>query len=86
MAGGVESELGGFHRFIGEKLTNAGTGLSPEEALELWRAEHPSPDEFAESVAAIREALADMEAGDSGTPFEEFDRQFRQKHGIAPQP
>jgi hypothetical protein len=58
--------------------------LSPEEALDLWRAEHPSPEEFAETVPAIRETLTDMEAGDTGTPLDEFDRQFRQKHGIPP--
>jgi hypothetical protein len=35
-----------------------------------------------DAVEAIREALADMDAGDHGTPLEEFDREFRRRHGL----
>jgi hypothetical protein len=80
MATGIQQELSDFHQFIGEKLASGAANLSPEEALDLWRAEHPSEEEFAETVAALKESLADMEAGDKGMPFEEFDRQFRQAH------
>ncbi len=34
-----------------------------------------------DDLAAIREGLADMEAGRTRT-VEEFDREFRQRHGI----
>jgi hypothetical protein len=56
--------------------------LSPEEALELWRTEHPANDEFGDSVAALREALADMAAGDEGVPFADFDREFRMRRNL----
>lgn len=36
-----------------------------------------------EDVAAIRAAIADMESGDRGKPFDEFVEEFRKKHGIA---
>jgi hypothetical protein len=54
----------------------------PEEALDLWRAEHPLMDEDDNAVAAVKEALTDMAAGDLGRPWEEFDREFRQRHGL----
>ena len=35
-----------------------------------------------EDVTAIRDAIADMEAGDRGKPFDEFAEEFRRKHKI----
>ncbi|HEY3391415.1 MAG TPA: hypothetical protein VGK58_01820 [Lacipirellulaceae bacterium] len=75
-------ELQSFHQFIGEQLSTGHASLSPEEALELWRLENRSPEEYQADVEAIREALADMEAGDTGRPWEEFDREFRTKHKL----
>ncbi|MBI4606151.1 MAG: hypothetical protein HY721_29645 [Planctomycetes bacterium] len=80
----LQAELIRFHRFISDRLGQGAGDLSPEEALDLWRAENPSPDEHAEAVAALREAIADMKAGDSGQPLEEFDREFRERRGLGP--
>jgi hypothetical protein len=33
-----------------------------------------------DDVAALREALSEMAAGDEGIPFEEFDGLFRARH------
>lgn len=69
------SGLESFHRFIRKRLASKTTELiSPEEALELWREEQ-------ESLAAIREGLADIEAGRTKS-IEDFDRDFRKRHGI----
>jgi hypothetical protein len=76
------SELAQFHEFLAEKLSNGGSPLSPEEALDEWRAAHPSAELLADDYEAVEQALADMEAGDTGTPFEEFDRRFRAKHKL----
>jgi hypothetical protein len=75
-------ELREFHRFVGESLDRGEAGLSPEEALDLWRDHHPSDAEYASTVAALREALSDMAQGDTGKPLEEFDQSFRQKHQL----
>jgi hypothetical protein len=74
------AELARFHEFIASHMAK-GNRFSPEEALDLWRAENPSPDDAAETVQALRDALADMDVGDHGVPLEEFDRAFRRTHG-----
>jgi hypothetical protein len=78
----LSQELGDFHRFLGEKLANEGSDLSPEQALDEWRRLHPPTDVFEEDVAAIQEALDDKANGDKGISFEEFDRDFRQRHQL----
>jgi len=75
------AEIVRFQRFITEHL-DKGSNFSPEEALDLWRAENPRAEEFDDTVRAVREALADMEKGDRGVPLDEFDRAFRQRHGL----
>ncbi len=35
-----------------------------------------------EDVTAVKQAIADMEAGDRGKPFDEFVEEFRRKHNI----
>jgi hypothetical protein len=65
------SELREFHRFVGEKLKNGSAGMSPEEALNEWRDQHPEPGEFPDDTEAIQEALDDMLNGDKGRPAEE---------------
>lgn len=84
MATGTQDELSSFHDFLSQRLTSGMAPLSPEEVLDLWRAEHPVADEYPDDVAALKEALADMEAGDHGLPLEQFDRKFRQRHSIPP--
>ncbi|HVC98054.1 MAG TPA: hypothetical protein VND64_30570 [Pirellulales bacterium] len=86
MSPDAANELVSFHRFIAEHVGRGETDLSPEEALDLWRAQNPSATEFEDTVAALREALNDMEAGDKGTPLESFDRDFRNRRGIPSAP
>lgn len=67
--------LESFHRFVGKQLeTEAAVDMSPEKAVALWREEQAA-------LAAIREGLGDVAAGHT-VPLEEFDRNFRQRHGI----
>jgi hypothetical protein len=79
-----ENDLRDFHHFVGEKVNNGGASLSPEEVLDEWRTLHPDPNSIAEDVAAIQEAVDDMENGETGIPFEEFDRAFRARHNLPP--
>ena len=67
--------LESFHRFIGEQLqSDDAAQMSPERALALWR-------ERQETVQAIREGLADVEAGRT-RPLDEFLADFQTRHGI----
>ena len=80
----ANSELQSFHQFVTEQLATGEQPISPEEALDIWRVQHPSPEQYAEDVLAIREALADMEAGDTGVPVEEYLLEFRKRHNLGP--
>ncbi len=76
----LSKELRDFHAFLGQKLSNGVADVTPEEALDEWRASHPEAEE--DDVAAIQAALDDVANGDTGMPFDEFDREFRKQHNI----
>jgi hypothetical protein len=80
----ANNELQSFHQFVTQQLSAGQPRMSPEEALDMWRIHHPSPQQYAEDVDAIREALADMKAGDSGTPLDVFRTEFRKRHNLNP--
>ncbi len=81
MATDLGNELADFHAFIGRQLST-GAGVSPEEVLELYRAAHPDPQDFEDTVAAVEEAFAEYQAGNLGLPLAEFDRNFRARNGL----
>ncbi len=78
----TQTQLEAFHRFVDEQLRNGGRNLSPEECLELWRAQHPTPEALEESLRAVQQSLADMEAGDKGRPLDEVVDEIRRKHNL----
>jgi hypothetical protein len=39
-------------------------------------------DQYPPDLEAIKQAIADMEAGDRGVPFDEFVEEFRKKHNV----
>jgi hypothetical protein len=73
------NELEAFHHFVGDQIANSGPALTPEECLDLWRAQNPCEEELRLGVEAIQEAINDMQAGDSGQSLEEFLAEFREK-------
>jgi len=77
------NDLRAFRDFADAKLSNGGADLSLEEALDLWEYENPPEDEREETLKAIQRGLDDMHAGRT-RPFEEFDREFRERHGLPP--
>jgi hypothetical protein len=85
MSSDLTPELLNFHHFLGEKIA-AGEALSPEQALDEWRLASRSEAEVEEDLAAIREALADLENGDQGVGLSDFDRDFRARHGLPRRP
>lgn len=53
----ASNELQDFYHFVGKQLaTEAGARMSPQQALAVWREEQ-------DTLAAIREGLADVETG-----------------------
>lgn len=82
MAAAPPTELREFIEFAEQHLGEGSSDLTPEEVLDLWRAQHPPADELNHSVAAINRALAQADRGE-GIPLDEFDRRFRARHQIA---
>jgi len=73
--------LRAFGQFVAE-LIESGKRISPEDALMRWQMRNLSPEEFDEEVAAIREALDDMGAGDKGRPVEEVFAEIDAEYGF----
>ncbi len=76
------NDLRAFRDFLDAKLSNGGGDLTPEECLELWEVENEGPEEQAATVQAVREALDDMRAGDTGIPASEAIAEIRRKHSL----
>lgn len=83
MATDRANDLQAFRSFIDQQLELGETFPTLDEALVRWEYENTSEEEREEAPAAIRRGLADLDAG-RVRPFEEFDREFRAKHGMAP--
>ena len=74
MATETQTELTEFYQFLGQQVADCNVKLSPEQAVALWRHRQVENE-------AIREGLADVEAGRT-RPIEEFIEEFRQRHQI----
>lgn len=83
MATDRANDLHAFKSFIDEQLEQGEPLPTLEQALARWEYENSSEAEREESPAAIRLGLTDIDAG-CVRPFEEFDLEFRAKHGMAP--
>lgn len=76
------SDLEQFHQFVTEQLASGAEHLTPEDCLEVWRAAHPSPEEYADTLEAIEEGLSQARRGE-GLPAEEFMRRFELEKGLS---
>ena len=56
------ADLDRFHAFAQSKLGNGGAE-SLQDLVDLWLAESPESSEFVTSLAALKEGLADADAG-----------------------
>ncbi len=79
----VTSEVVEFHRFLGDELDKGAEWKTPEQVLAIWRRQRPIPPELAESVAALREAVDAMYAGDDGRPAAVVIAEMRRKLAAA---
>ena len=79
----TSDQLENFHQFAQVRLRTE-PAESLEELVDLWRIEHPSDDEQADTHEAIRQGLADIEAGHY-RPVEVVMQEIRSKHGLQSQ-
>ena len=82
MATERRDDLKAFHDFVGEQLANGGASLTPADTLALWEIQYPSDEEQAATVEALREALDEMRAGDTGVPVREYLAEVRRKYHL----
>jgi hypothetical protein len=78
----TKQQIDSFYQFASSQIDNGGAEWSMDELYCLWRAKNPTPAELAESVAAVRAAYAEMEAGDSGRPARPALRESCQRLGL----
>lgn len=77
----TENELTQFQAFAQEKL-RSGQAESIEQLADLWRLEHPTPEQEAEDLASVQRGVADADAGRtvlSGDAFAEARKQVLSK-------
>lgn len=77
------TEAESFQIYLAVQIANGGRHKSPEELLDQWRRDR---HERQESVAAIREALDELDRGVPGIPLDEAAQRIREKHGWASAP
>jgi hypothetical protein len=83
MATGRADDPRAFRDFLNAKLSDGGEDGSLDELLSLWEYENSPEEEREETLRAIQRGLDDMHTGRI-RPFEEFDREFRGRHGMPP--
>jgi hypothetical protein len=75
------NDLHAFKSFIDQQLAGE-TVPTVDEVLARWDHENETDDERSASVQSLKEALADMDAGDTGMPVREALAQLRRKHHL----
>ncbi len=80
------TQIESFHQFAVARLNSGDTNLSMDELYEQWRLENLSAEELAESVAAVRAALGEMQNEDAWIDAEDHLAQLRSKYGISELP
>lgn len=79
----TREQLDSFHEFAAAQLANGGVELTFEQLLDMWRIQNPTAEQYAENVAAIEEAIRDMQAGERGEPVEDVLRKLRQELNLS---
>ena len=78
----AEHDLDSFSSFARQKINSGQRELSIDELFDLWRAENPSDEQFAENVAAIQASIQDFRNGERGTVVGEHSAQLRNEFGV----
>jgi hypothetical protein len=76
-------ELDSFYDFASTRLRSTLDMLSMDEIYLIWRARHPIECELNESIASVKSAYADLEAGETGRPAREALEEVCRELGLA---
>ncbi|MBX9679593.1 MAG: hypothetical protein K2X38_12575 [Gemmataceae bacterium] len=74
MIASAKNDLAALMEFLRE-VSEKAPQTTPDEAIDAWHQLHAESD--AESLTAIRQSLADMEAGERGYPVEDVIAEMR---------
>jgi predicted transcriptional regulator len=81
MATDRTNDLRAFRQYIDDQLTNREVELTLDEALVNWEIENQTDEQRQETIEAIREGLADVDAGRT-RPAEDVIRDLCRKYNI----
>jgi predicted transcriptional regulator len=81
MATDRTNDLRAFRRYIDDQLTNSAVEMTLDEALVNWEMENQTEEQRQETIEAIREGLADVDAGRT-RPAEDVIRDLCRKYNI----
>jgi predicted transcriptional regulator len=81
MATDRTNDLRAFRRYIDDHLTNSAVEMTLDEALVNWEIENQTDEQRQETIEAIREGLADVDAGRT-RPAEDVIRDLCRKYNI----
>lgn len=82
----TKEQIDSFSRFASSEIDNGGAALSMDELYSLWRAKNPTRAELADSVAALKDAYAEIEAGGTGRPARSALRESCERLGLLDEP
>jgi hypothetical protein len=75
------NDLHAFKDFIDDQLAGA-TVPTVDEVIARWDSENEPAEDKGAAIQALRDALADMDAGDTGIPVHEALVELRRKHHL----
>lgn len=75
-------QLNQFHEYAEQRLTAGSAALDLVELATEWQFQHESQDHMKQDTLAVKAALADMDAGETGRPMSEFMKEFEERHQI----
>ncbi len=75
----VLQDIDSFHQYARAIVTRGEGDFTIDDLYEQWRTERFSD----EDLKAIQASLMDLEAGEKGMPFEEFMKEFAERHGLS---
>lgn len=76
----TEDDLRSFQEYALSRISNGRTDCELEDLLDEWRTQNPDPEQQRQDLAAIKEAIAQWEAGDEGLPVDEAMAEVRAKY------